>query len=426
MKVRTGWLTVLLCAATQAQEVTPELLLLARIKVHMESNLKRLPNYTCLQTIERSRRLAPGHKFELVDALRLEVAMVGNKELFAWPGAKNFEDRDLHELVQGGAIGNGNFGLHAYSIFLTSAPMFTYGGERDMNGRKTVRYDYRVPLVSSGYRLKSPPKEARVGYHGSFWVDARTLDLVRLEVVADDIPPELEIAQATTAVVYDQVKIHDEQFLLPSSSELLMIDVAGNESRNHTTFTGCRQFAGESVLSFAEPPPGETPAAPAVKKEIVLPPGLSVELQLETPVDSKQSYVGDPVNAVVTTNVKKGGVVVIPKGAEVLGRITRLERVSHRDAHVNICLRFYTVQFGGSTAAFRAALEHVGSFFDARELKGVSSTQQARGVRGPIYVQDSTQPPGTFLFQATGAQLRLPKGFRTLWRTTPITIEEKQ
>ena len=426
MKALVAWLTALLGAATPAQELTPEILLLARIKVHMEQNLKRLPNYTCLQTIERSRRLKPGHKFELVDALRLEVAMVGNKELFAWPGAKNFEDRDLHELVQGGAIGNGNFGLHAYSIFLTGGPSFTHVGERDLDGRKTVRYDYRVPLLSSGYKIKSPPKEARVGYHGSFWVDARTLDLVRLEVVADDIPAELEIAQARSSIGYARVKIHDEEFLLPASSELLMVDLGGNESRNHTTFTACRQFAGESVLSFDEPPPGGTSETPAATREISLPAGLAVELQLETPVDSEQSYVGDPVTAVVTGNVKKDGAIVIPKGAQVHGRITRLERVSHGDALVNIGLRFHILQFRGSTAPFRAMLEHVGSFFDAREMKVVRGMQQTPGVPGPVFVQDSTLPPGTFLFQARGVRLNLPKGFRTLWRTTSVTVEEKK
>jgi hypothetical protein len=138
MKAHVAWLTVLLGAATPAQELTPEVLLLARIKVHMEQNLNRLPNYTCLQTIERSRRLAPGHKFELVDALRLEVAMVGNKELFAWPGAKNFEDRDLHELVQGGAIGNGNFGLHARSIFSRAhRPILMSANGTSTDGRRS-------------------------------------------------------------------------------------------------------------------------------------------------------------------------------------------------------------------------------------------------------------------------------------------------
>ena len=32
-----------------------------------------------------------------------------------------------------------------------------------------------------------------VGYHGTFWVDPSSMDLIRLEVYADDIPRNLEI-----------------------------------------------------------------------------------------------------------------------------------------------------------------------------------------------------------------------------------------
>jgi hypothetical protein len=93
---------------------------------------------------------------------------------------------------------------------------------------------------------------------------------------------------------------------------------------------------------------------------------------------------------------------------------------------VNVGLRFHILQFRGSTAPFHAMLEHVSSFFDARQLKGVSSMQQARGVGGPVFVQDSAQPLGTFLCQSRTNRLSLPKGFRTLWRTTSVTVEEKK
>src|SRR5947209_13623252 len=76
---------VLLVARAQ-QDLSPELLLLARIKVKMAENLDHLPNYTCEQTIERSRRRAPSRKFELLDTVRLEVALVEGKELYGWPG----------------------------------------------------------------------------------------------------------------------------------------------------------------------------------------------------------------------------------------------------------------------------------------------------------------------------------------------------
>ena len=107
---------LLLFLALQAceaqQELPPDLLLLAKIKVKMAENLDRLPNYTCEQTIERSRRRAPARKFELLDTVRLEVALVENRELYGWPGANRITESDLSNLV-GGTIGNGDFGLLA-------------------------------------------------------------------------------------------------------------------------------------------------------------------------------------------------------------------------------------------------------------------------------------------------------------------------
>ena len=116
------------CAALRAaQPETPrEFLLLANIKQKMRLNLRRVPNYTCLETIERSQRYprslvvsrdgGPG-PFRPLDILRLEVAEVEGKEFFARPGARNFEDTRPRVFARNGMIGNGVFTLLTRSIF---------------------------------------------------------------------------------------------------------------------------------------------------------------------------------------------------------------------------------------------------------------------------------------------------------------------
>src|SRR5450756_2396414 len=112
------WLSI--CLAVQAclaqQDLPPDVLLLAKIKVKMAENLNRLPNYTCKQTVERSRRRTPARKFELLDTVRLEVALVEGKELYGWPGANRIVESEIGHLV-GGTIGNGDFGLLARAFF---------------------------------------------------------------------------------------------------------------------------------------------------------------------------------------------------------------------------------------------------------------------------------------------------------------------
>ena len=72
-------------------------------------------------------------------------------------------------MVKGGAIGNGNFALHAKSVFQSNTPRFTFAGERIReDGRNTLQWDFVVPQLLSGYTLKQGEQQAIVGYHGSF------------------------------------------------------------------------------------------------------------------------------------------------------------------------------------------------------------------------------------------------------------------
>jgi len=75
--------------------------LLARVRAGVHDNLSRLPNYTCVETIERAVRCKPSDKFAKSDNIRLEVAYVEGKELFGWPGAAKIEEPDIRKVVRG-------------------------------------------------------------------------------------------------------------------------------------------------------------------------------------------------------------------------------------------------------------------------------------------------------------------------------------
>src|SRR5262245_2501583 len=129
----------------------PEFLLLARIRLQMSENLQKQPNYTCLETVERSIR-PKGGRAQLRDTLRQEVALVNGKQMFAWAGPKVFEAKDLREVVPSGTFGNGNFAIHARAVFMAAVPSaFVYRGEEQIGNQRTVRYDFRVARAFSGY-----------------------------------------------------------------------------------------------------------------------------------------------------------------------------------------------------------------------------------------------------------------------------------
>jgi hypothetical protein len=402
----TGALSVL------SEDVPRESLLLARVRSHMSHLLVRLPNYTCLQTIERTRR-TPAGKTELIDMVRLEVALVDGNELFAWPGSKKFQDTKLIDMVKGGAIGNGNFALHAKSVFQSTSPSFTYIGERIReDGRAAYRWDYVVPQLKSGYMLRAGREEAIVGYHGTFWVDTKTLDLLRLEIYADDIPPQLGIGSAADAVDYVRVTLGDEPFLLPSQSELKLASPNGLESRNRITFSGCRQYTGESIITFEDPTPGSPQKI--AERTLETPAGLLLDVELETPIKQNDSAVGDPITAILRRPVSLGPGLVAPKGAFLHGRITHLRPQQSGYTGWVVGMTFFELEWNNTKANLRAGLEATPSLaLLASAMPGHRTT-----VRRAALEMDT--------FIAPGQRLSIRRGFPMQWRTKQLGQEDKQ
>ena len=401
-------LLISLCAG--AQGLAPEVLLLSRIKRHMEQMLNRQPNYTCLETIERSRRSGKSKRFQLVDALHLEVAVVEGKELFSWPGERQFKDRELRELAPTGAIGNGSFALHARSVFLSGTPLITYRGEETIDGRALFRYDYRVPQFRSGYRIRIGHLEGITGYRGSFWNDAETLDLVRLDVEAVEIPPHLPLRATTDSMRYERLPIGESTFLLPKSSVMIMEDFDGTQSRNSIGFSRCRQYSIESTVSFGEAPAAD--AAPMAPPEAIeLPAGLSIELELLTPIQFPGNAIGDEIEARVRRDVKRKGVTLVPKGALLKGNVAVLERRkdSRGQEGILVALQWREISFDGKVGPFEGQLEEGGAI--------PVTESSSRGIYQRPAFRELGMPPHRDVFYVRKDSTQLPRGLPLNWRT---------
>jgi hypothetical protein len=361
----------------------PDVLRLARIKLRMQENLTQLPNYTCVETIERSRRPARSRRFQLADTIRLEVALVDGKELFAWPGAGKFEDRELREMV-GGTIGNGSFALHARSVFLSTAPTYQYVGTVEEDGRSLFRYLYDVPQVRSGYRLRVDNAEGATAYRGSFDIDPSTLDLVRLETSAYDIPPHIPLSGASDIMRYQRVPIGDREFLLPQSSVMTLTSLDGTESRNRIHFSGCKQYSGESTISFGDPPSGaDAPPAAAPPVPVTLPEGLLVDTRLRAKLPLTHVAVGDPFEIEVTSNAKLKRVTMVPKGATGRGRVTLFRTFNDRGLVYALGLQLEEIAFPGAVAQVKAIPVEINAALD-RSRTGVDK-------QGIIYMRGQRQ-----------------------------------
>ena len=393
----------LLAVVSWVQAGLPDhLLRLARIKHQMADNLRRAPNYVCLATIERHRKSGPRASFLHTDTVRLEVAEVGDKELFAWPGESRLDERDLAQMVGGGMVATGEYASHAKSVFESNAPTFSYVGEEELAGRRSFHYQYRISEWMSQFSIKVGGQQAVVAYHGSFWADAGTLELLRLTIEAENIAPELRLSSSRITLDYAKVRIGASDFLLPQRAELVMEQLSGETSRNLTQFSQCRQYQAESVLKFDLP--AETPQ-PQPVAEIVLPTGLRLDLRLETALDSRQAVVGDTLIARLVKDLKQAGDVIVPAGATAHGRIRRLDR---QRGYYAVGLEFYELEFGQVRARFTARLEKIPTV-----LPGASAGPAARIPRPPEIVNDRA---GVGTFFVNSGRFNIPH-LEMVWRT---------
>ncbi len=403
MRVPDWFVAVCLTGVVSASEADE--IRLGRIRAHMAENLHRLPNFTCIETIERSVRVAKSRRFQLLDTLRLEVAMVNGRELFAWPGSGKFDDREMSEIVGGGTSGSGTFGIHARAIFLSGGPIFEYLGEVEREEGRVYRYSYRVPLLSSGYMIRSGDTKRIAGYHGTFEADALTFDVLSLDVIADEeIPPELQILVAATRMRYRRVRIGEGEFLLPESSEIALTNYRGDENRNRIHLSACKQYGTESMIRFDEPPPSEAaPTLPAPSSGISqtqaideLPVGLAFDAELQTQIDLPGAAIGDIVEAQLKSDAKLKGTVMISKGTMVRMRLLKIGRLPNARVETTfLIIRLYEIELPGGKTEIHGVPEALGPPGGG----GIRMTVH----NGVIYIQ-------------TGTRRGLARGTRIRWR----------
>jgi len=387
------------------QPMTPGTIVSGRTRYHMMETLRRIPNYTCLETIERSVRRSDSKRASIVDALRLEVAVVDGKELFSWPGERQFKERDLRELAPGGAIGNGNFALHAKSVFGGSYVTFTFRGREQRNGREVARFDYDVPQRFSGYQIRVGDASAVVAYHGQVVVDAASLDVIDLEVVADDLPPVLMLKRASDFMHYGRQRIGDGDFLLPLSSEMSMVGLDGAESRNKVSFSACRQYSGDSVVRFdeVEPTYGAIDAPAARRMPTELPAELLIEVSLDETFFLEKAATGDPLQFTVRSDSRRRKVTIVPKGAKIRARVGDIDRRAVRGYNSGVGIILVEIEHLGQIVPLKATVEEGGSISGRTGIYALMPANSGR----PAMVYIKSTPP------------RLPKGLLLQLRVIP-------
>jgi serine/threonine protein kinase len=141
------------------------------------------------------------------------------------------------------------------------------------------------------------------------------------------------------------------------------------------------------------PAPQSVPSAPSVPREVRLPDGTKVTLTLLEDLSSASAESGARIALKVAQDVKVGGVVVIPKGADASGTVADVEKKRFFRRTPKLQLRMsYVKASDGESVRLRAVASAAarGTAVDVLDLAVAGPSEDAKG-------KDIVVPGGTLL-----------------------------
>ena len=407
-----------------------QLLVEARRKI--AESTSRMPRYLCTETVERrksqlgsganwdkpcSETIAAiaGHSKRLQllssDRLRLDVAVIDKNEIYSWVGEGRFGDQSLSQLVKMGLTANGSFGSFLTAIFESPATTFSYQGESPANGRPVLKYEFRVGALDSSYHLSNARISQTVPYSGSFTVDPETLDLLKLDIHADDIPGAMSYCEVSNAMDYTKLRMNNLDFMLPSEATTQVIRVDGAMAENRTVFSGCHQFLGESKLLFDDAPAAGTTVAAAARRPTEIPAGLTFDIGLTQKIDPATLAAGDPIKGTLLKTIEIPGTSeTIPKGTLLKGRICMLLMDYNDWGALEFAIKWESLEWGGGASQpLRLLLEA------AISSTAKTSEVNVKRARRSDFGTPFDETIGYLQFPGVKKNYQIPMGFQSRW-----------
>lgn len=188
--------------------------------------------------------------------------------------------------------------------------------------------------------------------------------------------------------------------------------------------------AGEAAAPAKVPPP---PPAPVVR-EISIPDGTALRLDLVTPLDSDTSRVEDVVRATLREPVRVNDETVLPMGTELTGSVTDVEGSGRVKGRARIAYRFTSLRLGNERHAIQTAtIAHEAEATKGEDAKKIGIGAGIGAAVGAIVGGGSGAAKGAAIGGAGGTgvvlatkgrEVRLGAGANVSTRlTAPLTVQ---
>ncbi len=395
------------------------------------ASAKEIPNYTCVETVSRdylepaavslpracsillAQRQHPTPDLVLslysTDRLRLDVTMTRTGEIYSWSGASRFDEAAIDHLVRSGPFGTGSFGAFLAVVFGTDVKKFNFERRITVGDRTLMEYSFQVAQGDSHYTMKADNSWLHIAYGGTFQVDAETADVVRMTITTGDLPPATGSCRSITTMDLTRVQIGAGQFLLPRQTRQRFVSPTAEETENTSHFTDCREFRGESTVSFS---PDSDKAINehgqgASAKILSLPIDLTLSFDLTASIPTDTAAAGDTFSAKLTAALRDAkGKLLAPKGAVVEGHLLRVQSY-FREPHVVVVLKPEALWIRGVRVPLSVE----------RDWRRLMAEGRKKGKKGLEILLPLRGEDNSGVFRFPGEHITVPSGFRSEWRT---------
>ena len=240
-----------------------------------------------------------------------------------------------------------------------------------------------------------------------------------------DVPPAAPVAAAAPAVAAPS----------PSRSQPVRAQATASAPTPSSTSSPIQSPAAASMPAAAQPAPAAPVAPPEpVYRDVTIPSGARLSIELKTTVASDTSHVEDTVRGVLRVALTADGAEVVPAGAAVSGSVVSVERSGKVKGRARLALRFTSVTIDeAATRIASASIERVAENTkkeDAAKIgigagAGAVIGAIAGGKKGAVVGGTIGAGAGTGLVLATrGDEVQIPAGTTlTTTLTQPLVVK---
>ena len=133
---------------------------------------------------------------------------------------------------------------------------------------------------------------------------------------------------------------------------------------------------------------------------VTIPAGTQVTIRMVETVDSQNSYAGETFRAAVDNPIQVDGKIIVPRGAEALGRLVNVEKAGRIRGSSKIELELTAFNFDGMSVAVRTSThQEVGS----SQGKETGKIAGAGSLLGAIFGAITGGKKGTVIGAGLGA-----------------------